>query len=132
MWKTFVRLQNPMMKWLLRSPLHFFVSGMYMLLSFTGRKSGKVYTTPVQYARDGQTLRVITSESYIWWKNLRGGTEVQMRIAGQDYKGMAQTSTKPEEIADAVQRIYPRLSPETRANFIGGKVLITIEIGEPV
>jgi len=40
---------NPLMRALLRSPLHGLLSGMLMLLSYTGRKSGKVYTIPIGY-----------------------------------------------------------------------------------
>ena len=44
------KLYNPLMKWLLRSPLHGVVSKMYLLVTFTGRKSGTVYSTPVEYS----------------------------------------------------------------------------------
>lgn len=64
LWRWFMKVQNPFMKWLLRSPFHGAVSRMYLLITFTGRKSGKTYTTPVQYAQDGNTLYIITSEGY--------------------------------------------------------------------
>jgi hypothetical protein len=35
------------MRALLRSPLHGLLSGMLMLLSYTGRKSGRTYTIPI-------------------------------------------------------------------------------------
>ena len=38
-----------------------------VLLTYTGRMSGKAYTTPVNYLRDGDTLLVVSSCEHIWW-----------------------------------------------------------------
>lgn len=128
LFRTLVKLQNPMMKWLLRSPFHGSVSGIYMLITFTGRKSGTVYTTPVQYGRDVQTLYVITSEGYTWWKNLRGGTDVTVRVRGKDYQAHAETSQDPQIIADWVDKVYPKFSAEQRQAFVVGKVGIAVTL----
>ncbi len=77
------RLYNPFVVALLRSPLHGFMSGSTMLLTYAGCKSGKAYTTPVNYLRDGDTLLVVSSRKHIWWKNLRGGAPVTARVRGQ-------------------------------------------------
>lgn len=58
-----------------------------MLITFTGRKSGKRYTTPVSYSRQGETVYVFTHGT--WWKNLRGGAPVSLRLRGQDRNGFA-------------------------------------------
>ena len=50
---------NPFMKWLLKSPLHGLVSSHYMLITVKGRKSGKLYTTPVEYGHDGDALLIV-------------------------------------------------------------------------
>lgn len=50
------RLVNPLMKLLLRSPLHGLVSKRLMLLTMTGRKSGKQYSIPVGYTQVAETL----------------------------------------------------------------------------
>ena len=47
------KLYNPLVLLLLRSPLRVAMSNSTMLLTFTGRKSGRTYTTPVNYVRDG-------------------------------------------------------------------------------
>ena len=72
-------LGNIFVKPLLRSPLHFLLSGSIMLVTFTGRKSGKVYTTPVQYFRDGDTIIFFTKTVRTWWKNLAGERPVTLR-----------------------------------------------------
>ncbi len=43
-----------------RSPLHFLVSKSIMLITFTGRKTGNRYTTPISYLPEGDTVTVFT------------------------------------------------------------------------
>jgi len=77
-------LINPTMRLLLRSPLHGLVSGSLMLITFTGRKSGRRYTTPVRYVRSGDVVRCFTSAQNSWWRNLKGGAPVTLRIRGRE------------------------------------------------
>jgi len=42
--------------WLLQSPLHGLVSQGMLLITVTGRKSGKTYTTPVEYRQENQCI----------------------------------------------------------------------------
>lgn len=79
---------NRTMGWVLRSPLHGMVSGSVMLISFTGRKSGKRYTTPISYSRQGEQIIAFTHSP--WWKNLRDGGPVTLRLQGRDRQGYAQ------------------------------------------
>jgi deazaflavin-dependent oxidoreductase (nitroreductase family) len=76
------------MKFILRSPMHGLVSKTMLLITFTGRKSGKTYTTPVDYSQDGEQVTVFTHGG--WWKNLRGGVPVTLRIRGRDLQGVAE------------------------------------------
>lgn len=73
------------MKAILRSPLHGLVSNNLMLITFTGRTSGKTYTTPVNYVRDGETLIVLSHTDRTWWKNLRGDTQLPCGSKGTTY-----------------------------------------------
>jgi deazaflavin-dependent oxidoreductase (nitroreductase family) len=50
-----------------------------MLLSFTGRRTGRSYSTPVSYVREGTNLLVPGGGA--WWKNLTGGT-ARVRLQG--------------------------------------------------
>lgn len=77
-------LINPTMRLLLRSPLHFLVSSSLMLISFTGRRSGRRYTTPVRYVRAGEIIRCFTTRDTQWWRNLKGGADVSLRVRGRD------------------------------------------------
>ena len=54
-----------------------------MLITFTGRKSGKQFTTPVRYMQTGDTVRCFTSAENQWWRNLRSGARVSLLINGK-------------------------------------------------
>jgi deazaflavin-dependent oxidoreductase (nitroreductase family) len=90
---------NPIMAWLLRSPLHGFVSNSMMLITVAGRKSGKEYTVPVNYVRDDNVLLATSYRRRTWWRNLRGGVAVTVRLAGQDHQGIAQVVEDDEGVA---------------------------------
>ncbi len=102
---------NPLMKWLLRSPLHGLISGMYMLITFTGRKSGQTYTTPVEYALDGSDVIFLTAPERVWWRNLKGGAPVTIRVRGRDHTGTATASLGDVDAFTSVMRAYFRRFP---------------------
>ncbi len=82
---------NDFMAWVLRSPLHGILSDGMMLLTVTGRKTGKTYTTPVGYYEEGGYLWVITSRDRTWWRNLQGGADVKLLLKGKPVNGIADT-----------------------------------------
>jgi deazaflavin-dependent oxidoreductase (nitroreductase family) len=86
---------NQVMKLVLRSPVHGIVSKTVLLITFTGRKSGKTYTTPVDYSQDGDLVTVFTHG--VWWKNLRGGAAVTLRICGRELKGLAEPVAEDQQ-----------------------------------
>ena len=94
------------MKLILRSPVHRMVSKSVLLITFTGRKSGKTYTTPVDYSQDGDQVTIFTHAE--WWKNLRNGAPVTLRIQGRELQGL------PEPIAENKRAIAAGLSQHLR------------------
>jgi hypothetical protein len=89
---------------LLRSRLHHWRSDTDMLLLFRGQKTGKTYSIPVCYLRDGDVISCITKVG--WWRNLRGGVPVTVRVKGEDLAGIADTVVDdPEAIANAMDRL---------------------------
>ena len=84
---------NPIIKNLLRSPLHGFVSKNMMLITYTGWKSGKTYTVPVNYYRvqgnTGEYIATTSKRDRVWWRSLRGGAGVEARLQGRDYRAHA-------------------------------------------
>lgn len=80
---------NRGMKFILRSPLHGVVSKSILLITFTGRKSGKTYTTPVSYSQYGDQVYIFTHAG--WWKNVNNGAPVRLRIRGRELQGVGET-----------------------------------------
>jgi deazaflavin-dependent oxidoreductase (nitroreductase family) len=93
---------NRAMKLILRSPLHGLVSKNFLLITFTGRKSGKSYTTPVSYSQEGDHVAIFTHAA--WWKNLRGAAPVTLRIRGREIPALV------EPIAEDKQAVAAGLS----------------------
>jgi deazaflavin-dependent oxidoreductase (nitroreductase family) len=87
------------MKVVLRSPLHGLLSGSIVLITFTGQKSGKAYTTPVNYLRQGDVLSIVSLRNRTWWRNLRGGSPVTLRLQGQDMKGWGTVTEDDQGVA---------------------------------
>ena len=86
-----IRLLNPLVAGVLNSPLHPLLSKDMMLLTFTGRRTGKSYTTPVSYVRDGEVVRCFTHAR--WARTLRGGAEVTVLVRGDHRSGRADVVT---------------------------------------
>ncbi len=90
MWfmKVFV---NPIMRLILKSPIHGIFSASVMVLTYRGRKSGREYSLPVEYAREGEVVTILPGipEKKTWWRNMRGGAAVEMVLRGERVKGTA-------------------------------------------
>ena len=94
---------NNVVKWLLRSRLHGLLSSWLMLVTYTGRKSGKTYTTPVSYVKAGDG--VVFFNSHKWWHNFESRSTVALRIKGRNLHGTALAVPDPYE-AEPVVRAY--------------------------
>jgi deazaflavin-dependent oxidoreductase (nitroreductase family) len=82
---------NPIVRWILTSPLHAIMGKGVLLISFTGRKSGKHFTTPVEYIRAEEEVWIMvgTPEKKLWWTNLIGGAPVRLCMNGDWQTGQA-------------------------------------------
>ncbi len=90
---------NFVVRILLKSPLHSLMSNNILLIEYVGRKSGKVYSTPVRYTRVGSRIRCLTSEEVQWWRNVDAAPAVSLVVRGsvRSYK------------ADVLERDPPRI-----------------------
>lgn len=100
---------NNAVKFILRSPVHGMFSKAYLLITFTGRKSGRTYTTPVGYSRRGDELTIFTHAS--WWKNLSGGAPVTLQIAGRERQGIATPVAEDKRAVAEGLAAHLRLAP---------------------
>ena len=100
------RVANPVVKVLLRSPLHGIASGNITLLHFRGRKSGREFVTPLSYVRENGTVCLMSAHSTRWWMNLREeGVPVSLEIARETYTGKARLwDGDSDELRERVRR----------------------------
>ena len=103
------KLSNPFVIALLRSPLHGLFDTHTMLITLTGRTSGKRYTFPVSYVHDGETLFVISQRDRTWWKNLQGSAPVTLSLEGHEVKARGESFTETETVANHLLRIMQRV-----------------------
>ncbi len=101
-----LRTWNPVMKRLLRSPLHWPWSRWFLVIGWTGRKSGRRYRTPVSYVRDGDEILITTGDS--WWKNVAGGGDVELWLAGRERPATAESIEDEAESVALHQRMFAR------------------------
>ena len=115
---------NDFVKFFLRTPLYIFM-GDTMLITVTGRKTGKKYTTPVGFYRDEDTLWILSSRDRTWWRNVQDGAEVEMHIRGKDVSGFAEAILDEEAVTAQVIE-YVRHIPMS-AKGLG----VRVENGKP-
>jgi deazaflavin-dependent oxidoreductase (nitroreductase family) len=104
---------NRFMAFMLRSPLQVFMSGL-TLITVTGRKTGQLITTPVNYVRDGDTVLIISKNDRTWWRNLRGGAKVLLRLKGKTYQADATVIEDRSAVEKELLRFF-RLAKRTIA-----------------
>jgi hypothetical protein len=97
---------NPIMRWMIRSPLHFLVSKNMMLMTYTGKKSGKSYTTPMNYLAINGALYTTSYRDRIWWRNMRGGTEVTLQLRGEEVAAWAVTIEDQTRVAESLVEYF--------------------------
>jgi len=89
---------NTFISWVLRSPFHGLLSNAMMLITVTGRKTGKEYTTPVNYYRQGDYLWVMSSRDRQWWRNLKDGAEVSLLLKRKPVQGFAEAELDAQAV----------------------------------
>ena len=113
---TFYNMLNPLMRALLRSPLHGVTSRNIALLHYRGRKSGRQFVTPLSYTRDGNVVRFLSSHRTRWWVNFRGDpVSVSVEIAKRMHPGKARLwDGDSEHLREGVRRFLAALPRDAR------------------
>jgi deazaflavin-dependent oxidoreductase (nitroreductase family) len=88
-------------------------------LRYTGRRSGREFTLPVQYARDGERLLVAVQHpaTTTWWRNFRTPQKVSVRLRGTIRRGTACVVGPDDPAWERDRRLY-----EARWRRLGGRV----------
>ena len=104
---------NPVIALLLKSPLHPMLSASTLLVTWTGRKSGKTYSTPVDYQRQGSQLVSTSSRERTWWRSMRSGSPVTLQLQGKSISAHPHVLETDAEVTPALATFLennPRLA----------------------
>lgn len=79
------------------------------LLEHTGRKSGRIRTTPLLHLPDGERVIVVASQGGLpahpqWYLNVRANPEVRVQVRGEVRRMCARTASDEERA-----ELWPRL-----------------------
>jgi deazaflavin-dependent oxidoreductase (nitroreductase family) len=113
---TFMKIGNFFIRMILSSPLHGMMSKNTLLIHFTGRKSGKQYTTPVNYTQQDNLIRITSQRDRVWWRNLKGRPESEITLRGQRLTGTAKVLETREEAVNGLAG-YLRPAPNLARFF---------------
>jgi deazaflavin-dependent oxidoreductase (nitroreductase family) len=120
-------------EWILRSSFSGLLESSVMLVTLKGRRTGREYTLPVQYADDGDRIWVLVGrpERKTWWRNLQAETPIHFRHRGKELAGTARAfrgETDPSTIEGGLRaylRRFPGAArllgiPDRRTEIAGG------------
>jgi deazaflavin-dependent oxidoreductase (nitroreductase family) len=129
---------------ILSSPLHGLLSGKRLVLTFTGRRSGTRYATPVNYLQRGGEVLITTDHG--WWHNLDGGAPVELRLRGRQVRATAEAIRDHDLVAEALTAVVRDHPPygrwahvrvgadgtpdaaDVRAEVARGRVLVRVQL----
>jgi deazaflavin-dependent oxidoreductase (nitroreductase family) len=106
---------NVPIKFILRLPFQTPLSRRLMLLSFTGRKTGRAYTIPVSYVQQGDTLLVPGGGA--WERNLETGRSVRVMLRGVERAARVKVVKEANEVEQLVTEMMA--ANPALAGFIG-------------
>ena len=118
-----MKVVNVPMRLLLGLPFATPLSRQLMLLSFTGRKTGKHYRQPVSYVPEGDTL--LTPAGGRWRLNLRDGQAITVRLRGRDVRLAPEFISDLDEVErllNYMMQVSPRNTARVPVMGPGGQV----------
>jgi hypothetical protein len=93
------RTVNHLVKAILRSPAHGALSGRLVVMTVTGRRSGRKHSFPTAYTQDGADrlrIHIDWAEKKVWWRNLESPAPVGVRLRGVDRTGIGEAQGDPK------------------------------------
>ena len=106
--------------WLLRHRLMGPMGRQFMVITTTGRKTGKQHSVPIGFARDGDTVLAFnTMDHSNWLWNLRVNPRVSLNIDGREFPavGHEEATDTPEKV-HAIVDVYYREQPDFAERFL--------------
>src|SRR5579863_4832683 len=99
-----------------------FVNVPLLLLTTTGAKSGKPFTTPLVYTKDGDRIVIIASKGGFptnpaWFHNLKAHPTVTLELGKEKFQAKATITKDPERqrLFDAQAKVMPTFNEYQKA-----------------
>lgn len=99
-----------------------FVNAPLMLLTTTGAKSGRPFTTPLVYTKDGNRIVIIASKGGFpkhpaWFHNLKANPTVTLEIGTKKFQAKATITSGAERqrLFDAQAKVMPNFTEYQKA-----------------
>ena len=91
-----------------------------LLLSTTGRRSGRPRATPLSYQRLEDTLYLLSEAGTHanWYRNIAKDPIVRVQVGGRRFQAVAERVSDPQLVAQ-VLRLFNRASPRVAQRFYG-------------
>jgi hypothetical protein len=118
-----MRVSNPVMRGLLRSPAGGPLRKQFMVLRFFGRKTGRRYDVPVVAHRLDGGLYALTDAP--WRNNFRDGADVEVTLDGHVTRMRGQLVDDPEAVASLYARAIDHVGAKRAQRMLGLKVHTT-------
>ncbi len=137
-------ISNFFIKSIVNSPLHSILGESFGVITVTGIRTGRSYSTPINIQRQGEAWMVVSLRDRTWWRNLRAGRTAVLRAGGRQATVKAEVIEKPDQVAAGLAeyfRQYPgyakyfkihldaqgRLDPPELERVAGERVLIRLD-----
>jgi len=118
-----LRVLNPTLRFLMRTPLGGALRNGLIVLKFSGRKSGRRYeVVTAPHHLDGK-LVVLTAAP--WRVNFRGGRDLEWDHHGHTASGRGVLVEEPQAVAEIYHRIISELGPKMAARRTPVKVNVS-------
>jgi hypothetical protein len=115
-----LRLANPLLRLVLRSPLHRPLSRSLLLLTYSGRHSGRTFTIPVMFVQWDASFVALaaTPEGKRWWRTFRGGAPAVVTVARRRHRveGRLLAGEEAREALRAYLTRFPRAASRLGAS----------------
>ncbi|MCG7578761.1 hypothetical protein [Mycolicibacterium sp. OfavD-34-C] len=114
--EALLKVANPVLRRVLRTPLGRPL-GEFMLVEFTGRKTGRRYSVPVSaHQLDGDLYAVLEAN---WKYNFRGGGDAVVHHRGNRTAMRGELITEPAAVVDIVDRLAKSYGTKRAQRYMG-------------
>jgi hypothetical protein len=113
---------NPVVRALLRSPLHVAVDDSLLLLHVTGRRTGRRYDIPVGYVPVDGGFMVVTQHP--WRANLRGSADLDVTHHGRRRRMHADLDEDPGSVAFALRAVIEQIGRQAARRRLGLQIAV--------